>query len=152
MLAPGTAYFYKSRPLPFLLPFRKFIYKRCMKDDLLFREIWFSSFSINYSNNLWILKPKTLKTNDGNLSTIGLRDDCEYFFRLKLCCKKWEMLRASVWRVEVMVGSIPASVTMGHHLTVAAKQKNNKVCIVRTWHQATATGDCLMVVKPKNDN
>lgn len=51
-----------------------------------------------------------------------------------------------------MVGSIPASVTMGHHLTVAAKQKNNKVCIVRTWHQATATGDCLMVVKPKNDN
>ena len=51
-----------------------------------------------------------------------------------------------------MVGSIPASVTMAHHLTVAAKQKNNKVCIVRTWHQATATGDCLMVVKPKNDN
>ena len=45
------------------------------------------------------------------------------------------MLRASVWRVEVMVGSIPASVTMGHHLTVAAKQKNNKVCIVRTWHR-----------------
>ena len=30
-----------------------------------------------------------------------------------------------------MVGSIPASVTMAHHRTVAAKQKNNKVCIVR---------------------
>ena len=38
-----------------------------------------------------------------------------------------------------MVGSIPASVTMAHHRTVAAKQKNNKVCIVRTWHSATAT-------------
>ena len=34
-----------------------------------------------------------------------------------------------------MVGSIPASVTMAHHQAVAAKQKNNKVCIVRTWHR-----------------